>query len=315
MGEIRPLSTLVIKDLMFETLKDKEFALSKTEHSFEEGAAEDTLYWIMELKAIDKGLIEENREVQESAWYATRMLVTEYSSNFRIEEVERMNEAFYLFLNRGIIAPGVHGLSSALPFFHITDHGKKCIEEKDILPYDIDGFTKKIKSINNIDEWVEFYLLEALKCYNANCYNATTVMIGLTSEKLIELLIESISNLLARKIYKYKDNSKKGLDLKKDFDSEIDNKKNISQKFTFIEDFIIKVIDINAKKEIENVLNRNIDKPARSSFVNFIRLNRNEVSHCADIKKDATETMLLFISFLKYCEKMSNAINDINNIK
>lgn len=313
MGEIRPLSTLVIKDLMFETLKDKEFALSKTEHSFEEGAAEDTLYWIMELKAIDKGLIEENREVQESAWYATRMLVTEYSSNFRIEEVERMNEAFYLFLNRGIIAPGVHGLSSALPFFHITDHGKKCIEEKDILPYDIDGFTKKIKSINNIDEWVEFYLLEALKCYNANCYNATTVMIGLTSEKLIELLIESISKLLTRKTYT--DGKLSGIDLKNDFDSKISSKRSISAKFKFVEKLITNVENINKNKDIKSVLDRNIDETARVSFVNFVRLNRNEVSHCADIKKDATETMLLFISFIKHCEKMSNAINDINNLK
>ena len=41
-------------------------------YTFHSGAGEVDLYWIIELKAIDKGLINKNKVVSESAWGSTR---------------------------------------------------------------------------------------------------------------------------------------------------------------------------------------------------------------------------------------------------
>ena len=313
----RPLSELIIRDLMFETLKDKEFCKGVSGgYSFFNGARTYDLYWIMELKAINKKLITEEEKVNQSAWGADRRhLIEKSTTNFQGEEINSIYEAFYLLLNNGIIAPGVHRRSSDLPCFHITKHGKSCLDEKEILPYDIEGFTEKIISINEIDEWVKFYLIEALRCYNARCYNATTVMIGLSSEKLVELLIRETSELLGRRSYSYNNNQECITDrLKEYFDEEIRTQRYISSKYTTLMGFIdiIKQTD-SGEKEIKNLINSEIDKGAIDTFVNFIRLNRNEVSHCTEVKKDATETMMLLMSIVKFCEKYSAILKKIRN--
>lgn len=314
----RPLSELIIRDLMFETLKDKDFCKVVTEYyTFYGGASEYDLYWIMELKAIDKGLIDEKRKVPISAWGSTRDQLIEYSTtNFCRDEINRIYESFYLLLNNGIVAPGMHRWSNNLPAFHITEHGKRCLEEKEILPYDIDGYINKINSINELDEWVKFYMLEALRCYNARCYNATTVMIGLSSERLVELLIDEVSRLLDRKSYSYSINNTwyYSSNLKVYFDDEISKKRNISQKYLLLIEIIDKIKDVQGIKEVKNISNSVIDTAARDTFVNYLRLNRNEVSHCSEIKKEPNETMMLFMTFVKYCTLITQLIKKIIGI-
>ena len=57
-----------------------------------------------------------------------------------------------------------------------------------------------------------------------------------------------------------------------------------------------------------------MDVSARDSFFTFLRLNRNEVSHCMEVKKDDSETLLLFVSFIKYCEMMTKMINKMKEL-
>ena len=42
--------------------------------------------------------------------------------------------------------------------------------EKEILPHDPDGYIAKIK-VAGANEWEEFYIDQALKCYNTGAWN------------------------------------------------------------------------------------------------------------------------------------------------
>lgn len=120
-----------------------------------------------ELKAIDKGLIEEKIEVKNVAWGGGgRIQVEETNTNFTQNVIEKLWECFYLLLNNNVISPGMYRNSNQLPFFHITEYGKECIFSKEVLPYDIDNYQNKLKNILNSDNWVIFYMEEALKCFN-----------------------------------------------------------------------------------------------------------------------------------------------------
>jgi len=311
----RPLSKIIMKNLIFEVFGNREFCKKyNSPYDFfnARGAHQSNLFSLVELMAIEKGLIDGRIEVRKVAWGSSGCnLYEKHSTNFNIIEIERLWEVFYTLLNNHIIAPGMYGTSSDLPYFHITDHGKICIERNDILPYDIDGYMNKLRQINGLDEWVEFYMYEALRCYNANCYNAATAMIGLSSEVIIELLIKEFSELLGKSRYNFEPKSSlqlNGKTLKDFFDNKIKKEDKISKKykiFTYVFDGI---------KNIPDNLVNIIDKSARDSFFTFLRLNRNEVTHCLEVKKDNTEVLLLFISFIKYCTLMTTLISKIKEM-
>lgn len=70
----------------------------------------------------------------------------------------------------------------------------------------------------------------------------------------------------------------------------------------------------NKVTELKNVSSSVIDIPARNTFATYLRLARNEVSHCNDLRKEPTETMLLFMSFVKYTTLITDLINKIKAI-
>lgn len=46
--------------------------------------------------------------------------------------------------------------------------------------------------------WVEFFIKEALQCYNAKCMEVAVIMLGLSSEKIIEEQIDALLGYLSR---------------------------------------------------------------------------------------------------------------------
>ena len=177
------LELYTIRNLMLEALGNVDVASTiYLNYNFTNtnGGNIYDLVRITEGLAIKYNQIEKVMEIPQSAWACTgENLIEGHSTNFTKLEIERCWEAFYLLLNSNIVAPGMYSNSSQLPYFHITTYGKECIDVREILPYDVDGFLHKIKSINNIDRWVEYYLTEALKCFNANVYNSTVMNLGL----------------------------------------------------------------------------------------------------------------------------------------
>lgn len=309
MSERELLNNTIIRNLMLEALGDKEFCKEYSGgHNFidSRGAHQDNLFEMVERMAVSRNLIKEDVHISKSAWGSQKQNLCEgYTTNFKIKEIEILWEVFYLFLNSNIIAPGWYGKHPNLPFFHITEHGLECINKKDILPYDVDGYVNKLRSIEGLDEWVEFYTLEAMRCYNSNCYNASIAMIGLASEALVEIIVHEFSTLLGKTRYNYE--AKNSLQIgnrtiKQCFDKKISESTKISKTYEIFMEFFKGI------KNIQRELSDIMDLSAMNSFFTFLRLNRNEVSHPLEVKKENTETLLLFIGFTKYCEMLTKMI-------
>lgn len=295
-----PLSTYVIKNLMLEALSYTESDIDPEGNYFKQygyAGTQNDLFRLTEGLAIKKGLIPNNVPLSHEAWGCHGHNLFEGSNtNFKRIEIERLFETFGILLNQNIIAQGMYRNSPFLPFFHVTDHGLECIKQQEILPYDFDGYLSQIRNIQNIDSWVLHYMSEAVRCFNSGCYNAATIMIGLSAEKIVLDLIEAFkiylknnkTTLTTRNSFNYQG------DLDTSFISEVDSVSQISLKYTKFNEYFNGIN--NHDTSVIGVL----DKSARNTFFDYIRLIRNEVSHPNDIEKNETETLLLFVSFIKY---------------
>ena len=173
----------------------------------------------------------------------------------------------------------------------------RCIEEREILPYDIDDYLYSLNKIENLDEWAKFYIQQSLMCFNTNCFDASLIMVGLANEVLVEVLIKAYSGYLGKA-----NSSKKSL-----FDSNIEAERTVSGKYRVyrehLKDSSMK-IDQDLKK-----LNIHLDVLANETYLSYLRLTRNELAHPASLKTDRITSLMIFISLVKYCEKQYKFIN------
>lgn len=311
----RPLSSIIIRNLMLEALSYEQNDLGIDNDTFKKygyRGNQGALFRITELIAIKHGLIDKVVNIPVVAWGAEgRRLYSGSNTNFTPEEIQALYEAFWLLLNQHIIAPGAYGESPALPTFHVTPHGLKCLKAKEVLPYDIDGYLAKISSIPNIDSWVETYMKEAIRCFNADCHHASTIMIGLAAEKLTIELIDAFKVYLAKhqsQTLNIRQNSGITGPLDAGFNTEVNSKMQISQKYNTFQKFYDGTN--GHPQDVKDCM----ENSSRKVFYDYTRLTRNEVSHPNDLKKDYNETLLLFVSFIKYIDLITNLTNKLRTV-
>ncbi|MBZ9608204.1 hypothetical protein G9F73_010345 [Clostridium estertheticum] len=297
------LSSLEIRGLLMDTLAYEECDIDSEGKTFKRYGYQGTqsdLYRLAENLAIKRGMIPHEIKVSREAWGCSgNMLHARSTTNFSRDDIKNIYEQFHLVLNQGIIAPGAIGnYGPNLPSFHVTDYGLKCIEAKEVLPYDVDGYFQRIKNIPCVTEWVEFYIREALQCYNANCLEAAIIMLGLSSEKIIDEQIDSLSGFFCRN-YTVEYGQ---------MVTELAAARTASSKYLLF----VKYLDI-IKKRITNQnfkkLLPEMDSVAKQVYTNFTRITRNSLAHPSDTKMERIEVLMIFISFIKYCETQYGFIN------
>lgn len=296
MSEVRDLTSIEIRNLMMETLAYEGDDIDSEGKNFKmygyQGTQSD-LFRLMEGLAIKNGVIEGVLPLQRAAWGGQGIMLHPHSTtNFGYKDIQQIYEQFHLLLNQGVIAPGAVGnYGPDLPNFHITDYGLKCLEEKEILPYDVNGYLAKLKNIPGITEWVEFYIKEALQCYNANCMEAAVIMLGLSNERIIDELISSLLDFLSRNYP-----TEYGQMV-----TTLASDRTASAKYTCYTTYFTMI-----KNRVQNQVFKDMlplmDGVAIQSYANFTRITRNGLAHPSDTKMERIEVLMIFISFVKYCE-------------
>lgn len=116
-------------------------------------------------------------------------------------------------------------------------------------------------------------------------------MLGLSSEKIIDEQIVSLLDFLCRN---YTTESEKMI-------VELPEARTASAKYTLFVKFLDlvkgRVTDQNFKKLLPEM-----DSVAKQVYTNFTRITRNGLSHPSDTKMERIEVLMIFISFIKYCE-------------
>lgn len=206
-------------------------------------------------------------------------------------------EIIWELIIQGVLVPGINDSNQGYPFLRLTEYGKWCVAENQILPHDPDGYLREFRTaIPNADSIIAEYLTEALQCYLRGLNRAAAVMLGGASEQAILLLIESY-------IGSIRDTA-----AKESFRSEIEGARTIFRKYEFFERRFSTI-----KRRLPPELTNNIDSQLRGVF-DLIRGSRNDAGHPASgvqIGRDAMYSHLCL--FPPYCQKIYGLMGWFSN--
>lgn len=189
---------------------------------------------------------------------------------------------------QGVLVPhNSNSLSQGWPFVSFTEYGAKVIFGKSPTPYDPTGY---LDYFTSADAVVKFYVEEALGCFRANRYTAAVVMLGVSSERLFDLLLDAFVSSLASATEKSK------------------LQKETAGKFvTGRYDALKKRLDPK-KNQLPQPLRDNLDTSLVSIF-NLIRQTRNDSGHPTGRAMTREETYALLNIFPHYYKYVSDLIS------
>lgn len=181
-----------------------------------------------------------------------------------------VREIIQEFINNGFLYPGLPGdMNSSYPWLTITEYGKEAFVKEEWLPYDPDGYLKALKSkVPDLDDISLTYIGESVAAFNRRQLLSATLTLGVASENLMLLLIESYLNWI-------KDLKRKG-----NFEKKIRDRFIYTQYKEFRQEFSNDVRTL--PKELQSDWETYLD-----GVFNFIRLNRNSAGHPTGRKLDA----------------------------
>lgn len=138
-----------------------------------------SLLAIVEHLAISRGLLDKIIDLPEMAWGVPGdMLIYGSSTNLSEDGLNTFNEEVHFLSVQNVISPGAYrSYGDYFPYFHVTKYGLTCLANRDILPYDPEGYLARIRTAPCIDEWELFYITQSITCYNAGTYNASIIML------------------------------------------------------------------------------------------------------------------------------------------
>ncbi len=296
------MSSLEMRTLIFDALseEDKENTPWKqTFKMFNYRGSILALRSIVEHLAIEYGIIDKAVDIPLHAWGVPGG--TPYygnNTNFSEEELDLFSEEVRMLMFQNVISPGAAGsYGDDWPYFHVTQYGLECLLHKDVLPYDPEGYLKKIISIPYMDDWEKFYISQSLTCFNAGALESSIIMLGLAGEYLATRLINSIGTFLAK--------NEAMLDAQ--FQTALTSKNKISQRYAEYEKILKEVEKLkdaggNYKYTTLKILAPLLDVPAKTVYATYLRLTRNELAHPSSVKMDRTECLTMLVSYIKYCE-------------
>jgi len=214
-------------------------------------------------------------------------------------ESQQVLQITWSFIVQGLIVPGnPRDPNASWPWLTITEYGKESFEKDMISPYDSDGYVEALKP--DISANTEIYLLEALKCFKADCYIATMAMLGSAGESIILELFDAYGHSI-------KDRSKKD-----SYDKKVLKPRLIHQKWN--EFYRHLSSHKSSLVSQDGSMNEAIEHYIPSIF-NIIRSSRNESGHPTGKRFSREEVEGYFDLFPYYCKSTHGFIKFLKSKK
>jgi len=210
-------------------------------------------------------------------------------------------EVFWELVVQGVLAPGSDAANPQLPHFHLTDYGKKVIEEEKFIPHDPDGFLQRFKAeIPNADATVTAYLQESVECFARGNHIASVMMLGIAAERVFLLVSEKMLTALAHP------NEKKTF-------QAIMERMALKPKLDFVAKKTRDIMSNRPRPNLPDNLNIGV-----SVIYDFIRMQRNDLGHPQVAppnvsREDAFVNLRLFPTYYKLTEQLSTYL-DANKV-
>lgn len=202
-------------------------------------------------------------------------------------------EVFWDLFRQGIITLGFNDSNRNFPFFRVSAHGKRILENQDIYFYhDVSSYEAVIKQqVPDIDDVTLIYLKEAMHSFYSGCYLSSSVMLGVASEHTFLKLLEKIETTGT-----YKSTFKKAFD-----------ERNISKKFEAFKNRLKQEMgnnNIPLSDEIKENLDTNLE-----GIMNTIRNFRNDSGHPSGNIISREQCYVNLNLFIPYCKKAYQLID------
>lgn len=117
------------------------------------------------------------------------MILGEIASRLEVRADVEMEQAILTFwydlFRTGYLAWGYNLTNPDPPFCHLTEQGRRSLENLSRDPANPDGYIKHLSEVAEINSIARSYLLEALHTYNVDCYKAAAIMVGAATESIL----------------------------------------------------------------------------------------------------------------------------------
>lgn len=199
-------------------------------------------------------------------------------------------EVIWQLIIQGVITPGLNPPNPGLPWFRVTDYGRKVLEAEGPIPHDPTGYLDEIRreSVTVATDTTHAYLQEALRCYTSGCHLASVLLLGVAAESVFLKLWEVIGQNLAT-----------ASDIKKF--QQLDRKNLIAPKHRWLADKVS-----NLPSAVTRQLPEGLQMTIRSLY-DLIRQERNELGHPRENpptvdREQAFMFFRLFPTFIRHVE-------------
>jgi hypothetical protein len=207
------------------------------------------------------------------------------------DDREKVRQIVWEFILQGILAIGRDEANPNFPFVSITEHGKKVLESGETLPYDPDGYLRKLKTdIPNLDPIIEMYVAESLQAYLKGLMFSSAVTLGVASEQAFLLLLDTFTNAIA-------DPSTKS-----SFE-KLQDMFQIKPKFDQLKNKLMGIKETLPKKLKEDL------ESQFDGIFNLIRVTRNDAGHPTGRKIERDVAFVNLRLFIIYCKKTYELID------
>jgi hypothetical protein len=145
--------------------------------------------------AIRKAVLEVVGKYASSSNLQPTVVVRESAEGLGIRGNDSAEEAlltvFYDLFRQGHLAWGFNVSNPEPPFIHVTEQGRKTLQNLDRDPANPDGYTQSLAQ-TSLDSVAQSYVGEALKAYNSDCFKGAAVMIGAAAERVVIELRDTV---------------------------------------------------------------------------------------------------------------------------
>lgn len=198
-----------------------------------------------------------------------------------------LREIIWELLVQGVLAPGLSSANHDFPWIHVTEYGKRSLEAGDILPHDPDGYLGRLQQQvgQPLDGIVLTYVRESLLTFLAGRYLAATVMLGVASERCVDLLIEAYLNAVANASQKAA------------FEGKVKRAgRSVKRRFDALRD---ELLGLALPAELADALDIQL-----SGIFTLIRYSRNNAGHPTGQKTDRDVAYGNLLLFPQYCKRV-----------
>ena len=218
-------------------------------------------------------------------WHHFKDSVVCWEASTKDEQV--LFEELHSLVTANILFTGEVGdCNSTEPWYTISEFGEECIRANNTLPFDPDGYIKKLyERIPRIDPVALDYLREAVACYGRNLLLSSTMSLGVASEKCIIVLIDTFADAIA------------------DDTDQAKFKKSISKASVYKKYQLFRKELEKRNRDIPPDLLRDFE-PMVDGIFNFIRLNRNAAGHPTGTAVDRVTLQANLQIFASYAERV-----------